>query len=268
MKKIALVGLMVFVLSSHDRPLPQSQAQDSPPLQIFAAASLTEAFQEIGAAFQAEHPGAEVAFNFGGSSDLAAQIIEGAPADVFASANIRQMRRVQAEGLLAGWPHTFAKNRLVLIVPADNPAGIQSLEDLSREGVLLVLAAPGVPARDYTEALLDSLAGPYGEDYPGRVRANVASEEENVRLVAAKVALGEADAGIVYVSDLTPELSAAVLALPIPDEHNTLANYPIAVLAETGQPDLARAFVAYVLSEAGQAILAKWNFVPFRLPRE
>jgi molybdate transport system substrate-binding protein len=129
-----------------------------------------------------------------------------------------------------------------------------------------VIAAPGVPVRDYTDTMLEKLtAAPgYGEDYSQGVLANVVSEENNVRQVAAKIALGEADAGIVYVSDVTPDLAADVRMIAISDPYNTIATYPIAVASDTAQPELARAFADFVVSEAGQDALARWGFIPAR----
>jgi molybdate transport system substrate-binding protein len=244
------------------------QAQGRQTLTVFAAASLTDAFEEIAAEFEAAHSGVEVLFNFAGSSDLAAQLSEGAPADVFASANRRQMQVAQDAGRIAGEPVTFAKNRLALIVPADNPAAIATLRDLATEGVQLVIAAEGVPVRDYTDTLLDRLAADpgYGDAYRAAVLANVASEEQNVRQVTAKVALGEADAGIVYVSDVTPDIHEQVTSIPIADYLNTLAAYPIAVTDNATNPELAQRFVDYILSDAGQDILKSWNFIPVRVP--
>lgn len=244
------------------------QAQADQTLTVFAAASLTDAFEEIATAFEAAHPGVDVLFNFAGSSDLAAQLAEGAPADVFASANNRQMTVARDAGRVTTRPVTFVKNRLVLIVPVENPANIAGLRDLANEGVLLVLAAPDVPVRDYTNTMLDRMAADpgYGESYREAVMANVVSEEQNVRQVAAKVALGEADAGIVYLSDVTPDISDQVMALPIPDSLNTIATYPIAITNDTANPELAQAFVDYVTSEEGQATMEAWNFVPARIP--
>ncbi|MBZ0300711.1 MAG: molybdate ABC transporter substrate-binding protein, partial [Anaerolineae bacterium] len=226
-------------------------AQSSQTLVVFAASSLTDAFEEIGTAFQAAQPGVKVLFSFGGSSALATQLAEGAPADVFASANTRQMQVAQEAGRISGSPLTFAKNRLVLIVPADNPANIQSLRDLANPGVRLVVAAPAVPVRDYTDVMLDRLAADpnYGEEYRQAVVANIVSEEDNVRQVAAKVALGEADAGTVYISDVTPDIADQVIAIPIPDDLNTIATYPIAVTDDSALPELAQTFVDFVRSE-------------------
>ncbi|MBL8130821.1 MAG: molybdate ABC transporter substrate-binding protein [Anaerolineae bacterium] len=241
-------------------------AEERRTLVVFAAASLTDAFEEIAAAFSAAHPGVEVLFNFAGSSDLAAQLAQGAPADVFASANPRQMQAAVDAGRIGSEPLTFAHNRLVLIVPADNPAGIASLDDLANDDVAFVAAAEGVPVRDYTDTLLERLAADpaYGAAYRDAVLGNLVSEETNVRQVAAKVALGEADAGIVYQSDVTPDLQEDVIAIPIPEALNTLASFPIAVIHDSENPDLAGEFVNFVLSDAGQAALARWNFIPVR----
>jgi molybdate transport system substrate-binding protein len=232
-------------------------------LTVFAAASLQDAFTEIAAGFEATRPGLKVVFNFASSATLATQLVEGAPADVFASANERQMTVVQAAGRLAGVPRPFARNRLILIVPRDNPAQISGLRDLARPGVKLIVAAKVVPVREYTEMMLDRFAAlpDYGPGYRAAVLSNVVSEEANVRQVSAKVALGEADAGIVYQSDVTPDLAPQVIAFPIPDALNTIATYPIVALTEATDPTLAEAFITYVLSEPGQAVLARWEFV-------
>ncbi len=255
----ALFALLFFTIG-------MTHAQEQQTLVVFTASSLTDAFTEIKAAFEAENPGVEVLFNFGGSSTLATQLVEGAPADVFASANSAQMEAAVAGGRIAGQPKTFVNNQLVLAVPADNPAGIHSLRDLANPGVLLVVAAPGVPVREYTDTMLERLAADasYGDSYREAVIGNIVSEEDNVRQVAAKVALGEADAGIVYLSDITPDLAQQVMTLPIPDALNTIATYPIALTNDSDHPDTAQAFVDFVLSEAGQDILAKWGFAPVR----
>ena len=240
------------------------QAQEE--LIVFAAASLTDAYEEIGAAFEEANPGVEILFNFGGSSTLAAQLIQGAPADIFASANNTQMA-VALDGERIVEPiRTFAKNRLVLIVPVDNPANIESLDDLANPGVNLILAAPDVPVRAYTDTMLMLMADnpAYGEAYRDAVMDNLVSEEPNVRQVSAKIALGEADAGIVYLSDVTPDIADDVLMFPIPDLFNTIATYPIAVTDDTDEPELANSFVEFILSDAGQDILIKWGFVSVR----
>lgn len=264
MKKVSLIVLAAALLVG----VFAIQAQDNQSLTVFAASSLTDAFEEIAVAFEAEHPGVDVLFNFASSSDLATQLAEGAPADVFASANNTQMNVARDAERIAGRPRAFAKNRLVLILPSDNPAGIATLRDLANEGVKLVIAAPDVPVRTYTDTLLTRLAADpaYGEDYRTAFMANVVSEEQNVRQVSAKIALGEGDAGLVYVSDVTPDISDEVIAIPIPDYLNTIATYPIAVTNDAANPELAQAFVDYVLSDAGQDTLVAWNFVSVRIP--
>jgi molybdate transport system substrate-binding protein len=247
---------------------PAHAQADDETLIVFGASSLTEAFEDIAAAFEDAHPGVEVVLNFGSSSTLAAQLAEGAPADVFASANERQMDAARDAGRIAEPIRIFARNRLTLAVPADNPAHIESLIDLAKPGILLVVAAPEVPVRVYTDVMLERLAADpaYGEDYRAAVLANIVSEEDNVRQVIAKIALGEADAGIVYQSDITPDIRKSVTAIPIPDEYNTLAEYPIAVTDDTSRSELAQAFVDFVLSDAGQTALARWGFIPADAP--
>lgn len=232
-------------------------------LIVFAASSLTDAFEEIGAAFETGNPGVDVLFNFAGSSTLVAQLSEGAQADVFASANPRQMAAAQDAGRITGEPRVFARNRLALIVPADNPARIESFADLQNPGIVLVIAAEGVPVRDYTEAMLTALSADpaFGQTYVDGFRANIRSEESNVRQVAAKVALGEADAGIVYSSDVTPDIRESVLQFDIPDAFNVIAEYPIAVVEGTADAELAQSFVDTVRSDAGQETLERWGFV-------
>ena len=245
-----------------------TNAQSSQTLTVFAASSLTDAFGEIGNNFKAAHSGVDVVFNFGSSSTLATQLTEGAAADIFASANATQMQVAVTGKRIAGAPKTFAKNRLILIVPTDNPAKIQTLHDVANKGVKLVIAAPKVPVRDYTDAMLKKLAADpaYGDAYQTAFTANVVSEEDNVRQVSAKVSLGEADAGFVYKSDVTPDIADKVLAIQIPDAVNTLASYPIAATDNASDPKLAQDFIDYVLSDAGQAILVKWNFISYKIP--
>ncbi|MBZ0291140.1 MAG: molybdate ABC transporter substrate-binding protein [Anaerolineae bacterium] len=239
------------------------QAQALTELTVFAASSLTDAFLEIGTAFESANPNVRVVFNFGGSSTLATQLIEGAPADVYASANPNQMQVAQEAGRILNEPAIFAHNELVLVTPSDNPAGIESLRDLSGDNIKLVVAAPEVPVRQYTDTMLEQLAADadFGPAYRDAVYANVVSEESNVRQVMLKVVLGEADAGIVYSSDVTPDASDQVLRFPIPAAVNTIANYPIAVTTGSSHPDLAQSFVDFVRASEGQDILVKWGFI-------
>jgi len=230
-------------------------------LTVYAAASLTDAFTELGDAFEVLHPGVTVTFNFGGSQNLRTQIEQGATADVFASANTKEMDTLVTGNLVtSGTPKIFLTNQLVVILPEANPAGIVSLEDLATPGLKLVLAAEEVPAGRYARQILEHLNDLYGTDYKDSVLANVVSNEDNIRQAVTKVQLGEADASIVYVSDAVavPEL----LRIEIPAEMNVIAEYPIAPVSETTNVDLANEFIGYVLSPAGQAALKKWGFTP------
>lgn len=235
-------------------------------LNVSAAASLTDAFGAIGEGFAAAHPGAEVVFNFAGSNQLATQIAGGAPVDVFAPANDAQMNAAIESGrIAAGTQRTFARNRLVAIAPGDNPAGIATLEDLAAPGVKIVVAAAGVPVGQYTLDFLDKAAadGSLGAGYKEAVLGNVVSYEADVRAVLTKVTLGEADAGIVYKSDVGAA-AEAVRQFDIPDALNTIAAYPIAALNDSPHPELAQQFVDYVLGPEGQQALAAYGFVPAR----
>lgn len=237
---------------------PTDSQNGSQTLLIFAAASLTDAFNEMGQAFTAEH-NTVVTFNFAGSSQLATQLLEGANADVFASANHNQMQNAIDGGRInAATAVPFASNRLTVVVPADNPAHISRLEDLANPGILIVTAVEGVPVRQYTDAIVAKL----GPEFSAAFYANIVSEEDNVRQLLAKIALGEADAGLVYTSDITPDVADQLLPIPIPDAQNETAVYPIAPIADSANPVLAQQFVDFVGSQAGQAILQKWGFAP------
>lgn len=268
MRRLMLVLLLILLAAcTQGESPPNGEATETEPatLTVFAAASLTEAFQEIGRHFREQHPNVEVIFNFGASNQLAQQLAAGAPADLFASANVAQMEVAIAAGRVAGGsPQPFVQNRLVVIFPADNPANIRSLNDLAKPGLLLVLAAAEVPVGRYSLDFLDRAAQEtaFGAAYEAEVLANVVSYEENVRAVLSKVALGEADAGIVYSSDITSEAAAEVGRLDIPDALNTIATYPIAPISDGRQPELAAAFVEFVLSAEGQGILGNYGFIP------
>lgn len=226
---------------------------------VFAAASLTDVFQEIGEAFEAEHDDTGVTFNFASSSSLAVQITQGAPADVFASANETQMGVVIDDGAAEG-PTIFATNELVIVTPAGNET-VRSFETLAADGVRLVLAAPDVPVGNFAREML-KLAdeqGSWGDDFSERVLANVVSNETDVRAVLTKVQLDEADAGIVYRTDVAAG-GGDVTSVEIPADVNVVATYPIAVISDSSNEDGARAFMAFVLSEEGQALLEDYGF--------
>ncbi len=233
-------------------------------LTVFAAASLSDAFKELGTLLEQREPGLSVRFSFAGSQQLALQLQQGADADVFASADQRWMGVVTDSGLVAGESHLFARNRLVVIVPASNPARIDRLEDLVRRGTKLILAAEAVPVGKYSREVLDKLSTAPGfpADFTKRVQANVVSQEDNVKAIVGKVQLGEADAGIVYRSDVTPAVARMVHVLEIPDSYNVLASYPIAVLKSSRNASRAQAFVDLVLSPEGQVVLKKYGLIP------
>ena len=240
-----------------------TEAPEARTLTVFAAASLTDAFTEIGKNFEASNPGVTATFNFAGSQALRTQIEEGAPADVFASASGKEMDALLTGKFIAdATSQIFLTNKLVVILPADNPAGLEKLEDLANPGIKLVLAAEEVPVGNYARQALDLMNGSFGIDFKDKVMANVVSNEDNVKQVVAKVQLGEADAGIVYTSDAVaaPDLKT----VEIPTELNVTAKYPIAALADSTNADLAQAFVEYVLSPEGQNILQKWGFAPVK----
>ncbi len=242
-------------------PITAPVAAAPQTLTVFAAASLTDAFTEIGGAFKAAHPNAVITFNFAGSQQLRTQIEQGAPADIFASANSAEMDSLIADGFIEkGASQIFLTNRLVVILPSNNPAGLEKLEDLARPGIKLVLADGDVPVGEYARLALDQMTGPFGSGFKDEVLANVVSNEDNVKQVVAKVQLGEADAGIVYTSDAVaePELKS----IEIPADLNVTAQYPIAPLIRSNRSELAKEFIAYVLSADAQMILKKWGFGP------
>lgn len=231
---------------------------------VFTAASLTDAFTEMGKTLEAGNPGATVKFNFAGSQTLQTQLAQGARADVFASANVKQMDAAQTAGTIASEPEIFVHNTLVVIVPAANPAGINDLQALANPGVKLVLAAPEVPVGKYARETIEKLSQDpaYGSDYATKVMANVVSNEPDVKSVVSKVQLGEADAGIVYSSDVTPDVRPDVKVIDIPEQFNVKADYPIATVKDAENPTGGQAFIDYVLSPAGQETLKKWGFIP------
>ncbi len=231
---------------------------------VFAAASLTDAFTEIGQNFSAQYPGVNIVYNFAGSQQLAQQLGQGAPADVFASANARQMEvSIEAGRVVSGTQQVFVRNRLVVIYPADNPAGLTQLADLTKPGLKLILAAAEVPVGQYSLDFMDKATQDptFGPGYKDAVLQNVVSYEDNVRSVLAKISLGEGDAGIVYTSDISGAERDQVGQIDIPDELNTIATYPIAVISDAVHPTHAQAFIDYVLSPAGQAVLTKYGFI-------
>jgi molybdate transport system substrate-binding protein len=223
-------------------------------MTVFAASSLTQAFSKLGTLFERVHEGSTVRFNFSASDTLASQITQGAPADVFAAAGAAPMQTVTATSLASGSPRVFASNKLLIITPKENPAAIKRPQDLARSGVKLVLAAPGVPAGDYAREMLQNIGIRH------QAEKNVVSNEVDDKSVVTKVLLGDADAGIVYVSDLTPDVASKLASIPIPTAKNVVARYPIVAL-QNGPPN-GRLFVQLVLSSRGQRIMQSFGFGP------
>jgi molybdate transport system substrate-binding protein len=232
---------------------PVASRSSSSPLTgeitVFAAASLKKPFAEIGAGFEKTHPGTKVTFNFAGSSDLVSQIQQGAPADVFASADTRNMDKVTGDSLTRGTPENFASNTLEIAVPPGNPAKIATLQDLGRPGVTVVLCAPAVPCGS-AAAKVEAAA---------KVDLKPVSEEQSVTDVLGKVVAGEADAGLVYVTDVKAA-AGKVTGVRFPESRAAVNTYPIALLDDAPNPVLAEAFVEAVVHEPGQAILARAGF--------
>ena len=260
-KPLSSLLLILAVAPRGPGPAP-ARAPADPTLTVYAAASLTAAFGALGDTLERRIPGLHVVFNFAGSQQLALQIELGAAADVFASADEHWMADVRAHGLIADTPRVFVHNRLVVITPTASP--VRDLRDIARPGVKVVLAAAAVPVGRYARQAIANLArlSALGADFGSRVLANVVSDEENVKAVVAKVQLGEADAGVVYVSDVTPAVAPHVRQIAIPEAANVIADYPVAVVRRARNPEAAAAFVRLLLSPTGQRVLAANGFIP------
>ncbi len=240
--RAALLATLIVVVGC-------SQESGQEQLLVSAAASLTDVFAAIEADFEEARPGVDVVLNLAGSSALREQILEGAPADVFASANIANMDRVEADGATAGPYAIFARNQLQIAVPPGNPARVTGLESFGDEGLLIGLCAEGVPCGDLAREALAN-AG---------VTPSIDTNELDVRSLLTKIEAGELDAGITYVTDVT-STDGAVDGVAIPEELNVVAEYPIAALAGSTHPDTADAFIDFVLADEGQSLLADFGF--------
>lgn len=240
----------------------ESVEQQGGTLTVLAASSLTDAFGELEEKFEEQNPGVEVRQSFESSSTLLAQIQQGAPADVFASASEEEMDTAVKDGLVDGEPRVFAKNREVVMVPKYNPAGIEDFGDVAKPGVKLVLAEEGVPAADYALEILGKANEVYGAGFEDDVLANVVSREADVRASVNRVVVGDADATFGYASDYTPDIRDKVEVVPIPRGLNIVATYPIVPLKDAKDRDPAREWVDLVTGEEGQRVLAKWGFEP------
>ncbi len=251
---IGLAGLAVLgsavatpTRSAHADPSPHSGGSE---VVVFAAASLTASFRAVAIAFEAAHPGTKVTFNFAGSPTLVQQIREGAPADVFAAADEATMQKLVDAGATAESPRVFARTALQIAVAKGNPHRIAGLADLRRPGLVVVLCGETVPCGRYALEAFGKAGLP----------APPGSREMDVKAVVTKVALGEADAGIVYATDVRA-VADAVASVDLAPAHAIGASYPLAVLREAAHPEAARSFVAFVLSDPGATILGAHGFL-------
>lgn len=244
MRKLCVVLALLLVAGCG-----ASGASGGRTLTVLAAASLTDVFTTMATRFEGDHPGVDVKLSFAGSSALAQQLANGATADVFASADEDNMAKVTSAGLASGTPATFATNRLRIAVPADNPAGITSFADLARDGVVVVVCAPQVPCGAATEKV-ERAAG---------VTLTPVSEEQDVKSVLTKVRTGEADAGLVYVTDVKAA-GGEVTGIDFPEAGEAVNFYPITVLKDAPEADLAEEFVSLVRGAWGRSELEKAGF--------
>lgn len=247
---IVIASIALAACGEDDDRAPTGASAVEGTVTVFAAASLTAAFTEIGDAFMTEYPEAEVVFNFAASSELVTQIGEGAPADVFASADQNNMTKLTDADGNASEPEVFARNLLQIIVGPGNPTGITGVADLANEDLIVVTCAPEVPCGKYAAEIFAN-AG---------VTVTPKSLEENVKAVVSKVTLGEADAGIVYRTDVIAAGADAV-GVEIPEDVNVVAEYPVVVTKDAPNADGAQAFIDVVLSEQGRTILDSYGFL-------
>jgi molybdate transport system substrate-binding protein len=243
-------------------PVPQAPEPLSGTITVFAAASLTDAFTEIFTEFKKANQGVEIEPQFAGSPALRTQLEQGARADIYASADLPQMNMAFQNGAVQDTGKIFVRNSLVIITPRDNPGQVNALVDLRKDGLKLVLAAPEVPVGNYARQSLGLMEqnASFGAGFSAAVLENLVSNESNVRQVVAKVELGEADAGIVYGTDVTASVAPKLAVVQIPTQFNVIAEYPIALTKSPGNARAAQALIDYILSRAGQDILKKYGF--------
>lgn len=246
----AVAAMSVVAACGSDNGDDAADTPEEVTLTVFAAASLTDTFTQLGEQFEADNEGVSVEFNFAGSSDLVAQIQSGSPADVFASADEKNMTKATDDDLVDGAPQLFAANTLQIVTPPGNPKGIESFDDLAGDDVTLVICAPEVPCGAATKTV---------EENTG-VTLSPASEESAVTDVLAKVTSGEADAGLVYITDAVGA-GDAVESISFPEAAEAVNDYPIATLANSEHGDIAQRFVDFVLSDEGQEVLGEAGFV-------
>ncbi len=249
--------LSLLLLTSLSWPLPASSAE----LSVFAASSLSESLREVLHRYQTEQPDQQVHLHFAGSQTLATQIEQGAPADLFISANQLVMQRLEQQGLVAP-PVPLLGNRLIIAVRSDLPAPLQQLSDLARPGLLLAIGNPQVPVGFYTRQFFSRLANDphFGTELIQQIEANVISQESRVKAIIAKLLLGEVDAGIVYQSDLNSASGTQLKAMALPEQHNPQASYPLAKVR--GAAAEADQLLAFLRSEQALQVFLRHGFSP------
>ncbi len=257
---IILIALLMVSTSCGESGEASEKTERKATLTVLAASSLTDAFGELADTFEKQNPGVEVKASYESSSTLLAQIQQGAPADVFASADEAKMQAAVEEKLVEGEPETFAKNREIILVPKENPANIEKFRDVAEPGVKLVLAEDEVPVAEYAKEILTKADREYGGGFEKAVMSNIVSREADARASVNRVALSEADATFGYTSDYTPDVRDKVKIVEIPVNLNIIATYPIAALEDSKEPELAQKWVDLVTGEKGQEVLEKWGF--------
>jgi molybdate transport system substrate-binding protein len=248
---VAAVSVLAACGSSGGTTSSSGSGQVKGTVIVFAAASLTNAFNKIGSQFEKAHPGVSVKFNYAGSSSLATSIKQGAKADLFASADTTNMQTVTSASLSTGQPKIFAKNKLEILVDKGNPMKITSVADLAKPAVKVAVCAPSVPCGKYSTEIFDK----------ANVKVKPVTEETSVSGVVTKVTLGEADAGIVYVTDVKSAAGKAT-GVPIPPNQNVVADYPIVQLKDAPNSPAAKSFMQYVDGSSGQKVLDSYGFLP------
>ena len=239
-------------------------AEEKRVLTVFCGAGLTGALSEIGGLYE-NTTNMSIEFNFDGVPAMRAQIEQGAYADVLVSANLKHMDALKSEGFINNSTvEVFARNKVAIIVPNDNPANITGLKDLAVPGVKILMGTKDLPAGDYALQVLDRLAADpeFGQEYKESVLSNVVSQETTVNRIVSKIALGEADAGFAFISDVSPEMIGKVTRISVPDKYNVIGDFPVGVLSQSEYPEEAQAFLDLMMSSDGQAILEKYGFIP------
>jgi molybdate transport system substrate-binding protein len=254
---VLLVGLLLAACGKSSSP---STSPSSVKLTVLAAASLTKVFPQIGSLFTKDHPGVTFSFSFAGTDQLAAQIQQGAPADVFAGASTKYGDQLASASLIAP-DKVFCTNQLVLITPASNPAGVTSPQDLATKPLKLIIGSDTVPVGTYTRTVLTNLDAVYGAGYSDKVLANVVSNEDSVTSIVTKIESGEADAGFVYITD-SLAAGSQVNTIMLSADAQAVAKYPIAAVKASKNSTLAQRFADFVLTARAQALLKTAGFGP------